>query len=87
MQSTIDFHTQSPVNIDRIKGQNRRLYDYLRGGGKIHCFHHSVRDLRIGYLNSRISDLIHLAGIAIHKRWVQVKDLEGNVVSVKEYSL
>ena len=87
MQATIDFSTSSPENIERLNGQNRRLYDYLKGGGKIHCFHHSVRDLRIGYLNSRISDLVNKCNVAIRKRRIRVKDIEGNAVVVVEYSL
>lgn len=87
MQITLDFSTSSPINTERLNGQNRRLYDYLQGGGKIRCFHHSVRDLRIGFLNSRISDLINKWHVTIHKQRVRVRDVEGNDVVVIEYSM
>lgn len=87
MQTTIDFATTSKTNIERLTGQNRRLYDYLSAGGKIHCFHQAMRDLRIGYLNSRCSDLINKCRIAIKKRRIKVQDVEGNEVDVIEYSM
>lgn len=87
MQTTMEFTTATPINIDRIKGQNRRLYEYLAAGGKIHCFHQAMRDLRIGYLNSRCSDLINKCQVAIQKRRIKVQDMEGNEVDVIEYSM
>lgn len=87
MQKVIDFSIPYTFNSERLNGQNRRLYDYLKGGGKIHCFHHSVRDLRIGFLNSRISDLVNKWDVIIKKRRITVKDIDGNNVVVVEYSL
>lgn len=87
MQTAIDFTTSSPINVERIKGQNRRLYDYLAAGGKIHCFHQAMRELKIGYLNSRASDLINKCRVAIKKRRIKVQDAEGNEVDVIEYSM
>lgn len=86
-QLHIDFQTASPINIDKLTGQNKRLYDYLLTGQAIHLFHPSKRELRIGFLNSRISDLIHKCDITIFKRMIVVKDIDGNPTDVKEYSL
>ena len=85
-QTTLDFTTQSPINVDRLTGQNKRLYDYLLTGAPIHCFHPARQTLRIGYLNSRIADLVE-ENVPIHKRRVKVPDVEGELVSVVEYSI
>lgn len=80
------FETRSPINVDRLQGQNRRLYEYLKDGNTIHCFSQAKRDLHIGYLNSRISNLKE-AGAEIFKRNIQVTDVNGESVTVREYSL
>jgi hypothetical protein len=86
-QLIIDFTTASSVNIDRLTGQNKRLYDWLAAGNTIHCFHPAMRELRIGYLNSRASDLINKHHVPIHKEWIKWVDSEGSLVSIIEYSL
>lgn len=85
-QLAIDFTTQSPLNTQRLGGQNLRLYEYLKTGGTIHVFHPAKRDLRIGYLNSRISDIIK-SGVVVYKRIIKVPDINGEPTDVKEYSL
>lgn len=86
MQLSISFESPSPINTERMTGQNKRLYDYLQTGNTIHCFHPAKQELQIGYLNSRCSDLIK-AGVEIFKRYIKVKDINGEEVTVKEYSL
>ena len=86
-QLEIDFVTSAPINIDRLTGQNRRLYDYLLAGKSIHCFHPAMRELRIGYLNSRASDLINKHDVPVQKRRIKVADVDGSLVDVIEYSL
>jgi hypothetical protein len=84
------FETFSIINVDRLNGQNRRLYDYLFEGNTIHCFHPAKKILKIGYLNSRCADLVRQLreqGHDLYKRWIKVKDSEGNEVTVREYSL
>jgi hypothetical protein len=85
-QLTMDFTTRSPINVDRLQGQNKRLYEYLKTGNTIHCFSQAKRDLQIGYLNSRISNLKD-AGVEIFKRNIKVTDINGETVTVREYSL
>jgi hypothetical protein len=85
-QLEISFETRSPINVDRMKGQNGRLYNWLLTGNTIHCFHPKKYELQIGYLNSRIADLIH-DGVEIHKRNIKVKDINGELVTVREYSI
>lgn len=85
-QATIDFTTRSPINVERMKGQNRRLYDYLLTGASINCFSQAKQDLRIGYLNSRIADLVEM-DVPISKQRVLVKDVDGEDVSVVEYRM
>lgn len=87
MQTAIDFTTSSPINVERIKGQNGRLYRFLAEGNTITCFSQAVKELRIGYLNSRISDLRNQHHIQIFDRTVEVEDITGEKVHCKEYSL
>jgi hypothetical protein len=49
--------TSSPINIDKLRGQNRRLLEYLLAGNSIHCMSAEKAQMGIGYLNSRIADL------------------------------
>lgn len=86
-QLSMDFVTSSPINVDHLSGQNKRLYDYLFSGKSIHCMDAAMFTLRIGYLNSRISDLINKHHIPIYKRNIKVKDVTGELVDVKEYSI
>lgn len=86
MQPEIDFTSPSPVNTMRLSGQNLRLYQYLASGKSIHCFHPAKYQLQIGYLNSRIADLIK-RNVPISKRNITVKDINGDNVSVVEYSI
>jgi hypothetical protein len=86
-QLPIDFTTASKINVDRLKGQSRRLYDHLSAGNTIHCFSPAVRELRIGYLNSRISDLRNRAQVTIYDREIQAVSFDGELVRCKEYSL
>lgn len=81
------FETSSPINIERLSGQNKRLYDYLAKGNKIHCLHPAKEELGIGYLNSRISDLIHKNKVPIIKESITAKDKKGNDVDVVLYSM
>lgn len=83
----MDFSSGSPINVSRLTGQNKRLYDWLVAGNTIHCFSKAMYQLRIGYLNSRASDLINKHGINLKKRRIQVPDVNGDPVSVIEYSL
>lgn len=85
-QLEMSFESPSPINRERLGGQNKRLYDYLATGKTIHVFDPAKRQLQIGYLNTRISDL-KKAGVEVYKRGIQVPDMDGNIVSVIEYSL
>lgn len=86
MQQEITFPTSSPINISRLSGQNKRLFDYLNEGKTIHVFHPAKETLQIGYLNSRISD-IRKCGIVVYKRMIKCIAANGEPTDVKEYSL
>lgn len=87
IQATIEFPTDSPINQPRLGGQNLRLWEHLQSDKTIHVMMPVVRELRIGYMNSRISDLRNKHKKEIYDRMITVKDVDGNKVSVKEYSI
>lgn len=82
IQQELVFPSDSPINTKGLSGQNKKLFDYLSSGGKIHCLHPKKIELGIGYLNSRCSDLINKFGVKIKKEYIKV-----NEVTVVEYSL
>lgn len=83
-QIEIDFTTPSPINRRKLSGQNARLYEHLSAGHRIHCMHPSMSALRIGYLNSRISDLKNKFNVDVKSRYIDV-DFDGEKTTVKEY--
>lgn len=86
-QLTISFETASPINVERLGGQNKRLFEWLSAGNSIHVFHPAKKELRIGYINSRASDLINKHNVPVNKRRIQVQDVSGELVTVVEYSM
>ena len=83
-------NTSSPINTERLKGQNLRLFKYLESGATIHCLHPAIKQLRIGYLNSRASDLtkfLRSQGKELYRRGIKAPDADGVLTDVKEYSL
>lgn len=74
-------------NSNRIASQNKRLKAYLQSGKKIHVFHPAKMRLRIGFLNSRVSELLRKEHLPISKKWITVPDVDGNPVHCIEYSL
>jgi tryptophanase len=81
-----ELASPSPINTERLGGQNQRLYAYLSKGRAIHVLHPAKQKLKIGYLNSRIADLVK-HNIPIIKKRITVKDTEGLPVSVVKYAL
>lgn len=85
VQAAFDFSPATvnhEANVAKLKGQNRRLLDWLQAGNTIHVFHPAMHTLGIGYLNSRISDLRNKCQITIYSRDIVVNDTH-----VNEYSL
>jgi hypothetical protein len=74
-----DLNNQSPVNAISIHKQNELLLAHLKAGNTINFL--QARQMGIGFLNSRISDLI-ANDVAVFKRWIKV-----GKCSCKEYSL
>lgn len=86
IQVVIQFPTASPINQEKLRKQTQRLYDYLAAGNTIHLFHPAKKELKVGFLNSRIPE-IKKAGYTVYKRRITVLDSEGEPTSVVEYSL
>jgi hypothetical protein len=74
-----------PGNVERLKGQNKRLYDWLAAGNTIHVFHPAMQELGIGYLNSRISDLRNKCKVQIYDKMIEVKGTHCNEYSIKPF--
>lgn len=79
-----EIPTGAPINKVKLGGQNKRLYDWLMAGNKIHCMHPAKVELRIGYLNSRCSDLINKHGIDVKSEYIEVEH-GGEKTFVKQY--
>lgn len=74
-----------PANVERLTGQNKRLYDWLMAGNTIHIFSPAMQQLGIGYLNSRISDLRNKCKVQICDRVIKVRGTHCNEYSLKEF--
>lgn len=79
--------SESPMNKKRLAGQNYRLLKYLCEIKTIHCFSPAIKELKIGMLHSRISDLKNKHGIDVKSKIITVISFFGEPVSVKEYWL
>lgn len=80
------METTSPINKDTLESQNKRLLNFLQQGNSIHVFSQAKKRLKIGYLNSRISDL-KKAGYKVASEFITVTNSEGAEVRVKKYFL
>jgi hypothetical protein len=80
-QLTIDFTTRSPINKEKLTGQNKQVFDWLASGKTINCL--QAQDMDITALNSRISELRNRAKVMIYDRFITTPG--GS--KIKEYSL
>lgn len=69
-QTELLFPTDSPLNTEKLSGQNKTVYEWLCSGKTINCV--QAQDLFITALNSRISDLRNKFGIKINDRFVHI---------------
>lgn len=80
----VELPTSSPINKVRLTGQNKRMYDYLMiEGNYLHVFYSEKKRLKIGFLNSRASDLKKLK-YKVSKDFIHVES-DGEMVSVVKY--
>ena len=79
-QLELDLSTQSPINKDKLKGQNLKIFEALSEGKTLDLFK-AWQELNVMSFHSRIAD-IRKAGVIIHDRFVTKN---GN--TFKEYSL
>jgi len=82
MQEEIKFETDSPINTDKLTGQNKAIYEHLLSGKTINCI--QAQDMYVTALNSRIADLRNKFGVKIYDRFVNIGTGRS---MVKEYSL
>lgn len=81
-QTEFQFPTDSPINTDKLGGQNKAVFLHLNKGKTINCI--QAQEMFITALNSRISDLRNKFSIIIYDRFVQIGT---GKTKVKEYSL
>lgn len=86
IQQQLNFESYSPLNVEKLKGQNKRLYNWLSEGNHINCMSEMMYKLRIGYLNSRISDLKNRHLVPIKNKLIAI-EIEGKKTHVKDYYL
>lgn len=87
-QTKMDFTPATvnhPANVQRLTGQNKRLYDWLMTGNTIHFLSDAKQELRIGFLNSRISDLRNKCKVQIYDRMIDVDGIKCNEYSLKPF--
>lgn len=81
MSTSTSFPTSSPINTEKLKSQNKRVYDWLTSGNTINTI--QAQSLGITALNSRISDLRNKSMVQIYDRYIKLPT--GTIV--KEYSI
>lgn len=77
-QLTIDFTTQSPINKEKLTGQNLAVYEYMKRGNRI--THLIAIGMGIYHLNSRIAEVRKV--VTVYSR-----DIRENGINCKEYDL
>jgi hypothetical protein len=65
-----EFATQSPINEEKITGQNKTVYEYLLKGHTLTSMQ-AIKKWGITRLGARIWDLRHLAKVEIHDRMIK----------------
>jgi hypothetical protein len=70
--------------MNNTKSQAEKLLNYLKTGRKINVTSPVKRKLKIGYLNSRVSQL-GKEGHLIDRKDILVKNSDGDKIRVKEY--
>lgn len=81
MQAQLNFTSPSPINVEKLTGQNKEVFDLLNSGRTINRIEAIGKGITA--LNSRISDLRNKVGIVIFDRFITTNG--GS--KVKEYSL
>ncbi len=81
-QTELLFPSDSPINTEKLGGQNKKVFEHLNEGKTINCI--EAQSMFITALNSRISDLRNKFGIKIYDRFVSIGI---GKTKVKEYSL
>jgi hypothetical protein len=75
------FATQSPINEDKITGQNRTIYEYLKRGKTLTSME-AIKKWGITRLGARVWDLRHIAEVIIYDRMIKEAGAD-----VKQYSM
>lgn len=76
-----EFATQAPINEDKIRGQNRAIYDYLAKEGRTLTALSALLKFRCLRLGARCWDLRNIHNVTIYARMVKE-----NGTDVKQYS-
>jgi hypothetical protein len=78
---TEQYATKSPINADKITGQNKTVYEYLLTGKPITSMQ-AIKKFGITRLGARIYDLKTYGNVTIYDRMIQEAG-----VYVKQYQL
>jgi hypothetical protein len=76
-----EFATRSPINEEKITGQNKTVFDYLAKEGRTLTAMSAFLKFRITRLGARVWDLKKIHNVTIFDRMIKE-----NGVDVKEYS-
>ena len=84
-QIEINFETKSPINIDKLNGQNKIVWSIIQRGEKVSCFHNEVFGKMV--FHSRIADIRKVLkehGIKLQSCFKEF-NFNGIITHAKEY--
>jgi hypothetical protein len=78
------FATQSPINKEKIKGQNLTVFEHLSKGRTLTSMQ-AIKMWGITRLGARIWDLRHIAGVAIYDKTTKEAGSDVKIYSLKPF--
>lgn len=84
IQTEIDFSTPSPINREKLSGQNRTVYNHLKSGKTINVYQ-AIVTYSIYHLHSRVSDI--RKALKDTDECIYDRMIKANGINCKEYSL
>jgi hypothetical protein len=78
------FATKAPINRDKIKGQNKTVFEYLESGKTLTSME-AIKKWGITRLGARVWDLRHIHGVGIYDRIITEAGTHVSQYSMKPF--